>query len=101
MSEWTAQDVASAIAWRQEEFTDQKISEKLDGRHSASAIRKKIRRLGGYEPTGTRHRNKKDAPPPPEVIAERDRAYGCQPTVGMLLFGDPPPGRSAAERRGA
>lgn len=35
---------------------------------------------------------------PPEVLAERDRRSELPRTIGMLLLGDPLPGRSALER---
>jgi hypothetical protein len=38
-----------------------------------------------------------DPIPPPEVIAERHRAYSHH----QSLFGDPLPGRSALDRRGS
>ncbi len=38
---------------------------------------------------------------PPDIIADRDRAYNdrSQWNLGQLLFGDPPPHRSALERK--
>ena len=37
---------------------------------------------------------------PPEVIEERERAYGADSTIHRALLGDPPPGRSALDRKG-
>jgi hypothetical protein len=40
-----------------------------------------------------------DKPPPAEAIAERDFAYeSAAQTLGQLLLGEPPVGRSALER---
>jgi transposase-like protein len=36
---------------------------------------------------------------PPEVIAERDRAFACSQDLTAVLLGDPLPGRSALDRR--
>src|SRR5512139_265518 len=38
---------------------------------------------------------------PGSVIAERDRRLSYAPTPNMIVLGDPPPGRSALERRHA
>lgn len=37
--------------------------------------------------------------PPPEVLAERDATLSLPRTLTSLLCGDPPPGRSALDRR--
>jgi hypothetical protein len=58
---------------------------------AATARKKPGRRRHG--PLGTDH------DPPPEVVAERDRAYGRGARPYSDLMGDPPPGRSALERR--
>jgi hypothetical protein len=58
-----------------------------------------VRKLRGYSqedwgcPQGTNHA------PPPEVAAERDRAYGAPQGRTEALMGDPPQGRSALARR--
>lgn len=36
---------------------------------------------------------------PSQVLAERDRAYGDWLTVNQAILGDPPPGRSALDKR--
>jgi hypothetical protein len=38
------------------------------------------------------------ARPPAEVLEERDRALSAAQTLGQLLLGEPPVGRSALER---
>ena len=38
-------------------------------------------------------------PPPEQVLAERDAAMGAPQSLTAILFGDPPPGRSALDRR--
>ena len=39
--------------------------------------------------------------PPEEVIAERDHAIAAPRSLSAVAFGDPLPGRSAPDRRGA
>lgn len=39
-------------------------------------------------------------PPPAHVIAERDAALYGPRSLSSVLLGDPPPGRSALDRRG-
>ena len=39
--------------------------------------------------------------PPEEVIAERDHAIAAPRSLSAIAFGDPLPGRSALDRRGA
>lgn len=39
------------------------------------------------------------APPPAEVIAEREAACQAPQSITAIVFGDPPPGRSALDRR--
>ena len=38
---------------------------------------------------------------PPQALAERDRAYLCDETIGVVLLGEPRPGRSALDKRNA
>jgi len=37
--------------------------------------------------------------PPPEAVAERNRAYSIVPTLGQKWLGEPPQGRSALAQR--
>jgi hypothetical protein len=36
---------------------------------------------------------------PPAVLEDRDRRSALELTANMLMFGDPPPGRSALDQR--
>jgi hypothetical protein len=62
-------------------------------RASAQTMRKLDRHEDWACPQGTNHA------PPPDVAAERDRAYGAPQGRTAELMGDPPPGRSALEKR--
>lgn len=57
-------------------------------------VRKSRRAAGKPEP-----RYVTPARCPPEVIAERDIALSQQTSLTALVFGDPPPGRSALDKR--
>jgi hypothetical protein len=62
---------------------------------TAQTVRKRDyrRRDGHHSPLGTNN------DPPPEVAAERDRAYGAPQGRTAELMGDPPQGRSALAKR--
>jgi hypothetical protein len=64
--------------------------------------RKRKSEAGKYRlglPRNTRTAGTGDTPPPPEVIAERDRLYAQPRTLGMAPLGEPLPGRSALAQR--
>jgi hypothetical protein len=71
-----------------------------------STIKRKRKSEAGKYPLGLPRNTRTaagtgDFPPPPEVLAERDRVYAQPWTLGTLLLGEPLPGRSALARREA
>lgn len=46
-----------------------------------------------------KHRVTPDCAPPTHVIDARDRALGAPQSLTSLVLGDPPPGRSALDRK--
>lgn len=67
---------------RQKELLGPRLVEEWDRLHGVE-----------YQPKGFATR------PPDEIVQEARYAYGCEGTIGQLVMGDPPRGRSALERR--
>jgi hypothetical protein len=98
---WTEAELAWATALRAQNVPDDEIARQIGTGRTGYAVTKKFKRVNGHrgKPRTLPRKKDRDVPPPDEVVAEAVRAYAAPCTLGMLVFGDPRPGRSFLERR--
>jgi hypothetical protein len=109
----TPKQIAQARAWLAQGWSLYRISQQFrcgsetvraaldpkfadDRRKKQVAKRRRERRLLPAQPHVETHANLRI---PEHVLAEREAARSADLTPNQILFGDPPPGRSALDRR--